>query len=55
VRTIAGNGGRGYAGDGGLAVDGTLGRPHGVAVAPDGTLYIGDTEGYCIRKVARPG
>lgn len=54
VTTIAGNGERGYAGDGGLAIKATMGRPHGVAVAPDGTLYIGDTEGHCIRKVAPP-
>lgn len=54
VITIAGNGQRGYAGDGGLAIRATLGRAHGVAVAPDGTLYIGDTEGHCIRKMAPP-
>jgi len=55
VTTIAGNGKRGYAGDGGLAVEATMGRPHGVAVGSDGALYIGDTEGHCIRKMARPG
>jgi sugar lactone lactonase YvrE len=53
VTTVAGKGRTKTPGlgDGGKATDATLGRPHGVAVAPDGTLYIGDTNSHRIRKV----
>lgn len=54
VATIAGTGAHGYSGDGVAAVQATLARPHGVAVGPDGSFYIGDTENNRIRRVSPP-
>lgn len=52
VVTLAGNGRRGGEGDGGPARAASLDRPHGAAVAADGSIYIGDTNNHRIRKVA---
>lgn len=53
ITTIAGKGRtkRPGLGDGGQPTEATLGRPHGVVVSPDGTVYIGDTNSHRIRRV----
>jgi DNA-binding beta-propeller fold protein YncE len=53
ITTVAGKGKTKTPGlgDGGPPTQGTLGRPHGVAVGPDGAIYIGDTNSHRIRKV----
>jgi DNA-binding beta-propeller fold protein YncE len=55
VATIAGNGRQGGDGDGGPARAASLDRPHGAAVATDGSIYIGDTNNHRIRKLIREG
>jgi sugar lactone lactonase YvrE len=55
ITTIAGNGGDGFSGDGGLAVNATLTYPSGLAVDPSGNLYFADVVNNRVRKVATNG
>ena len=55
ISTVAGNGNRGYSGDGGSAVSAQLSYPHGIAVDKEGNLYISDRDAHCIRKVDTNG
>jgi streptogramin lyase len=51
VITIAGNGMATFAGDGGPATSASFNGPLGMAVGPDGTLYIADASNFRIRSV----
>ncbi len=53
INTIAGNGGTGYTGDGGLATEAEISQPIDLDVAADGTVYF--TDGLSIRKVTPDG
>ena len=55
VEIVAGTGKPGYSGDGGLATEARLRWPNGIAVGPDGSLYIADTGNGRIRKVSASG
>jgi hypothetical protein len=55
IETVAGDGSRGFAGDGGPAVDAELDRPRGVTALPGGGFLIADTFNNRIRKVAPDG
>jgi len=55
ISTVAGNGERGFAGDGGPATKAKLNRPCAVAVGPEGDLFIADYGNQRIRKVSRDG
>jgi hypothetical protein len=48
---VAGTGKKGYAGDGGPAKDATFDGPKGIALGPDNSIYIADTENHAIRKI----
>jgi sugar lactone lactonase YvrE len=51
ILTAAGNGKAGGDGDGGPGPRGRLNRPHGVAVGPDGSVWIGDTNNHRLRRL----
>jgi len=51
ITTVAGNGSRGFSGDGGAAAVASLYFPHGVTVVSSGNLYIADEGNERIRVV----
>jgi streptogramin lyase len=51
ISTIAGNGKKGFSGDGGPAIKATMNRPHSIALDFDNNLYICDIGNHRIRKV----
>jgi len=55
ISTVAGSGSSGFAGDGGPATQALLASPTGVALGPDGSLYIGDNGNHRIRRVTPDG
>ncbi len=55
VETVAGNGTRGFSGDGGPATAANLREAYGVALDSSGNLYIADSISAYVRKVAPSG
>lgn len=55
ITTIAGTGMPGAGGDGLPATMAQLNGPTDIDVAPDGTLYIADTQNSCIRHIGADG
>ena len=52
IVTIAGNGTRGFSGDGGLATNAQLSGPYGIAVTSSGALYVTDSGNNAVRLLA---
>jgi sugar lactone lactonase YvrE len=52
IATVAGNGSYGFSGDNGPATMAQLDHPSGVAVDPNGNLYVIDYNNFRIRKVS---
>ena len=48
-QAVAGTGEKGYTD--GVAREAKLNGPKGIACAPDGTVYIADTENHCVRRI----
>jgi sugar lactone lactonase YvrE len=55
VSTVAGNGGRGFSGDGGPATRAELDHPQGIAFDRQGCLLIADSGNHRIRRVTADG
>jgi sugar lactone lactonase YvrE len=53
IVTAAGTGAPGYAGDNGPAASARFRAPEGVALAPNGDLYVADTGNHVVRRIAR--
>ena len=49
--TVAGNGDKAYAGDGGKATDASLSMPHEIQFDAAGHLYIAERDSHVVRKV----
>jgi streptogramin lyase len=51
VHHVAGNGTKGFTGNGGPAKDASLNGPKGLSIAPNGDVYVADTENHAIRMI----
>jgi streptogramin lyase len=51
ISLMAGNGKKGFTGNGGPAKEATLSGPKGIAIAPNGNVYLADTESHSIRMI----
>lgn len=51
IRHAAGTGKKGFTGNGGPAQQATLSGPKGISMAPDGNVYLADTESHSIRMI----
>ncbi|MDP9053870.1 MAG: hypothetical protein M3N93_06150 [Acidobacteriota bacterium] len=55
IKTIAGNGTYGFQGDNGSAVQAEISDVHGIAVGPNGHVYIADTHNARVREIVPGG
>jgi DNA-binding beta-propeller fold protein YncE len=52
IKTVAGNGTAGYAGDGGPATSAAIGQPQGICLDQSGNIYMVDNDNNLVRKIA---
>jgi RHS repeat-associated protein len=55
VEHIGGQGGNGFGGDGGPAVDALFNWPTGIALGPDGQVYVADSNNFRVRRIDNSG
>jgi hypothetical protein len=55
ISTVAGQGQRGYLGDGGPARNARFDAPYDLELAPNGDLYVADTGNSVVRRIDRDG
>jgi sugar lactone lactonase YvrE len=53
IATVAGNGERGYAGDGGPATEAAMNMPHELCFDPAGNIYVVERDSHAVRKIDR--
>ncbi|HAV65209.1 MAG TPA: hypothetical protein DCY13_22910, partial [Verrucomicrobiales bacterium] len=51
IHHVAGTGEKGFTGHGGPAKHATLSGPKGIAIGPDGNVYLADTESHSVRMI----
>ncbi len=51
IHHVAGTGAKGFTGNGGAAKAATLSGPKGLSIAPNGNVYLADTESHSIRMI----
>jgi streptogramin lyase len=51
IHHVAGTGAKGFTGNGGPAKTATLSGPKGISIAPNGNVYLADTESHSIRMI----
>jgi uncharacterized protein (TIGR03437 family) len=52
ISTVAGNGTRGFAGDGGAPLNASFNGQFGIALDAQGNLYVADTDNHRIRRIS---
>ena len=55
ISTITGNGNASFYGDDGPALQASIHAPQGLAVAPDGSIYLADTLNQRVRRIGSDG